>query len=490
MSKAIQGFRLIVVALAICVPGAQAQGTGQAAGQPNVPSATPPLTESGNPIGMQEAGTAGQEPVRTTLYNPPLSGAGDFTPGGSPVTRSFLLPAMSFFQKVDTRPFTTVQPGSPLALSSIAGSLALQRNSGRSELTLNYLGGGTVAGRQGLPNAGPSLNSIIQELEATQTVNWRRWTLLTSDQFSYTPESSFGSFLGGLSSFGSGMGAALGEGLPGLRSFLTPNQTILTGRGGRVSNTFLAQGEYHLTARSSITIAGAYGFLRFFDSDLLNSNSAMFTTGYNHQITRADTVAVIYRLNAFRFGGLNRTTDGHVVQLAYGRRITGRLTFWLNAGPELGLFRSPGIASQRSLLWNLESELRYGVGRTDLDLFYQHLLTGGAGVLAGAENNLVEAIVNQRLKRMWRGYLALAYANNRSVANAGTSPPTQAVNTWFGWVQLSRPIGRSADLVIGYVVQLQGSDTPLCTGLVCARSLVRHQISLGLNWRHRPIPIG
>jgi hypothetical protein len=286
------------------------------------------------------------------------------------------------------------------------------------------------------------------------------------------------------------MGVALGEGLPGLRSFLTPNQSILTGRGGRVSNTFLAQGEYHFTARSSITIAGAYGFLRFFDSDLLNSNSAMFTTGYNHQITRADTVAVIYRLNAFRFGGLNRTTDGHVVQLAYGRRITGRLTFWLNAGPELGLFRSPGIASQRSLLWNLESELRYGIGRTDLDLFYQHLLTGGAGVLAGAENNLVEAIVNQRLKRMWRGYLALAYANNRSVANAGTSPPTQAVNTWFGWVQLSRPIGRSADLVIGYVLQLQGSDTPLCTGLVCARSLVRHQISLGFNWRHRPIPIG
>src|SRR3989442_8553894 len=111
MSKAIQGFRLIVVALAICVPGAQAQGTGEAAGQPNVPSATPPLTQSGSPIGMQEAGTAGQEPVRTTLYNPPLSGAGDFTPGGSPVTRSFLLPAMNFFQQVD------MQPGSPLMLS-------------------------------------------------------------------------------------------------------------------------------------------------------------------------------------------------------------------------------------------------------------------------------------------------------------------------------------------------------------------------------------
>src|SRR2546422_583293 len=427
MSKAIQGFRVIVVALAIWVPVAQAQGTGQAAGQPNVPSATPPLTQSGSPIGMQEAGTVGQEPVRTTLYNPPLSGAGDFTPGGSPVTRSFLLPAMNFFQQVDTRPFTTVQPGSPLALSSIVGSLALQRNSGRSEFTLNYLGGGTMADRQGLPNAGTSLNSIIQELEATQTVNWRRWTLLTSDQFSYTPESSFGSFLGGLSSFGSGMGAALGEGLPGLRSFLTPNQSILTGPGGRVSNTFLAQGEYHFTARSSITIAGAYGFLRFFDSDLLNSHSAMFTTGYNHQITRADTVAVMYRLNEFRFGGLHRTTDDHVVQLAYGRRITGRLAFWLNAGPELGLFRSPGIASQRPLLWNLESELRYQVGRTDLDLFYQHLLTGGARRLCGGGEDRGGIFGQHRPRWVWAGWSRPGRAKQRAGAHSAHSPPAPSL---------------------------------------------------------------
>lgn len=489
MSKAIQGFWVIVVALAIWVPGAWAQRTGQAVSQPNVPSATPPLTENDSPIGMQEAGTAGQEPVRRTPYNPPLSGAGDFTPGGSPAPRSFLLPAVNFSQQMDTNPFTTAHPGSPVTLSSILGTLTLQRNSGRSQLTLNYSGGGTVANHQVVSNGQTDLNSIVQQLEATQTVNWRRWALLLSNQFTYSPESSFGSLLGNPSSLTSGIGHSLGEGLPGLQSFLTPNQSILTGRGGRVSNTFLTQGEYQLTARSSITTAGAYGFLRFFNSDLFDSYNAMFMTGYNHQIDRADTVAVIFRFNALRFGGLNGAIDDHVAQLSYGRRITGRLAFRLAGGPEVQLFRSGGAPPQSQLLWNLESGLHYRLSRTALDLSYQHGLTGGAGVLAGAETNQVEATVAHSLSRIWQGSFGLGYSDNRNAGGAALSSVKRAFNTWYGRVQFSRLIGRRGEQFIAYIVQLQSSDIPFCAGQICARNLVRHQITVGFNWHHHPIAI-
>ncbi len=489
MAKAIQGFWVIVVALAISVPGAWAQGTGRAVSQPNVPSATPPLTESGSPIGMQEAGTAGQEPVRRTPYNPPLSGAGDFTPGGSPATRSFLLPAVNFSQQMDTNPFTTAHPGSPVTLSSILGTLTLQRNSGRSELTLNYLGGGTVANRQAVSNGQSDLNSIIQELEASQVVNRRQWALLLSNQFTYFPESSFGSLLGSPSSLTSGIGNSLGEGVPSPQPFLMPSQSILTGRGERVSNTFLTQGEYHFTARSSVTFAGAYGFLRFLDSDLLNGSSATFMTGYDHQIDRADTVAVIYRFNALRFGGLNGAIDDHVAQLSYGRRITGRLAFRLAGGPEVEWPRASGVPQSR-LLWSLESALNYRLNRSALDLSYSHGLTGGAGVLAGAETNQVEAAATRSLFRTWQGSLGLGYANNRSVAATALFPANRAFNTWYGRVQFSRPVGSGVAPFVAYIVQLQGSDAPFCAGLVCARSLVRHQITVGFNWHHRPIPIG
>jgi hypothetical protein len=489
MSKAVQGFSVIVMALALWIPGARAQGTEQAVSQPNVPSATPPLTESDSPIGMQEAGAAGQEPVRTTPYNPPLAGAGDFTPGGSPATRSFLLPAVNFSQQMDTNPFTTAHPGSPLTLSSILGTLTLQRNSGRSQVTLNYMGGGTVANRQAVSNGQTDLNSVIQQLEASETVNWRRWTLLMSNQFGYFPESSFGSLLGSPSSLGSTIGHLLGESLPKPQSFLLPNQSILTGRGARVSNTFLTQGEYHFTGRSSVTFAGAYGFLRFLDSDLVGSSSASFTAGYNHQIDRADTVAVNYRFNALRFGTLNGGIDDHAAQLSYGRRITGRLAFRLAGGPEVERPQASGVANQSQLLWSLESALHYRLNRSALDLSYSHELTGGAGVLAGAQTNQVEVTVTGGLSRIWRGSFGLGYAHNRSVGGARFLSLNQAFNTWYANVQLSRPLVHSTDLFLGYSVQQQGSNIPFCAGLICARSLMRHQITMGFNWHHRPIAI-
>ena len=491
MSKAIRALAVMAMALTLWIPGARAQATEQPTSLPNAPSAAPPLIESGSPIGIQEAGTAGQEPVRTTPYNPPLSGAGDFTPGGSPVTRNFLLPAVNLSQQLDTNPFTTAHPGSPVALSSILGTLTLQRNSGRSLLTLNYVGGGTVANRQAVSNGQTDLNSIIQELEASQIVNWRRWTLLLSNQFTYFPESSFGSFLGSPSSLASGIGRSLGEGLPSLQPFLISNQSILNGRGGRVSNTFLTQMEYDFTARSSITFAGAYGFLRFLDSDLVNGSTATFMTGYNHQIDRADTVAVIYRFNAFRLGGLNGAIEDHVAQLSYGRRLTGRLAFRLAGGPEVEWPRASRVAPQSRLLWNLESALHYRISRSALDLSYSHGLTGGAGVSAGAETNQAEAAVTRSLSRAWQASFGLGYANNRSLGSAALSLLANRVfNTWFGRVRFGRSVGRGTEQFIAYVVQLQGSDAPFCAGLVCARSLVRHQITIGFNWHHRPIPIG
>lgn len=481
MSKALQSFCFwaAVAALAQWVPGAWAQKK-EPASAPYPPIS---LGESSSKAAAQEPGAPKGESHKTTAETPALSSAQEFTPGGSRAIRSFMLPRVNFYEQADTNPFTSARPGGAVTLTSVLGSLALQRNSGRSELTLNYVGGGTVSNRQSLSSGQTDSNSIIQQLEATQSINWRRWTLLMGNQFSYSPESSFGSFEGGLGSFGPTVGGSLGEGLPGLRSVFTPNQSILTGRGARASNTVLTQVEYRFSSRSSVTTAGVYGFLRFFDSDLQNSYNAMFLTGYNYRVTSEDTLGIIYRFSAFRFTGLDGAIDDHVAELAYGRRITGRLSFRLGASPEVILLRIPGVPSQSRLFWGLESALHYH----RLDLSYLRGVTAGAGVLAGAETNQVEGSATQGLSRMWQGSLGLGYANNRNVGQ--TSTLGQNFSTWYGRVRLSRPVGRSADLFLGYVIQLQGSSSPFCTGLVCARSLVRHQITLGFSWHLRPIAI-
>jgi hypothetical protein len=485
MLRVIHSVMATAVALALWVPSTWAQGMGQAVNPPSGPQSPLPLFLSSNTAAPE---TSGQESGQASAYVPALSGAEDFTPGPFQTSRSFLMPSMNVYQWADTNPLMSVRPDGIVTLSSIVGSLVLRRNFGRSELALDYAGGGTAADRQVSSPGGIGLNSIVQELEATQIARWRRSALLLSDQFSYLPEASFGSIQGDMNNFGLGTDS-LGGGLPDLRSFLTPDQSILTERGGRVSNTFVAQGEYDISARSSITAGGAYGLLRFFESGLLDSNNAMFMTGYNRQISHANTVAVIYRFNTLRLANLDRTIDDHVAQLSYGRKITGRLALQISAGPEIGVIRTVGVASQNRLFWNLESALHYRLGRTTLDLSYEHGLTGGAGILAGADTSQIELSANKGLSRKWEGSFGVGYANNRNVDSAALSASSQTFDTWYGRVQFSRPVGRTADVFVGYLLQLQDSNVPTCIGAVCGKSMARHQVFLGFNWHQRPVAI-
>src|SRR5690348_12532860 len=122
------------VTLALWVPGAPAQETGQAVNQPNSPQSPLPLLLGRNTSARE---TGGQESGEASMYAPALSSVQGFTPGSAQTTRSFLLPSVSVYQWADTNPFMSPRPEG-MTLSSILGNLVLQRNLGRSELTLDY----------------------------------------------------------------------------------------------------------------------------------------------------------------------------------------------------------------------------------------------------------------------------------------------------------------------------------------------------------------
>jgi hypothetical protein len=422
--------------------------------------------------------------VQSEVFNfiPPLSGAQDFTPGAREATHSFLLPALSFYQWADTNSLLTARPSRVVALSTMLGNLALQRTFRRSAFVLRYSGGGTVAAGQAVPGSNANLNSVVQRLDATQTVYRRRLKLLMGEQLSYLPESSFGLFLAA---------DPLGEEQSSLRSTVTPDQSIYTGYGGRTSATFLTQGEYRVTPLSTITVAGAYGTLRFSDANLINSNNALLTLGYNRQFSPSDTAALIYRFNSVRLNKLDGGLDDHITQVSYGRRITGRLAFRLAAGPELVQFRSNELPSQGELSWSLESGLHYRLNRTAVDLSYQHELTAGAGVLSGAELHEVGGTVARSLSARWKASANTGYARNRSVARDTATSSVTAFDTWFTSLQVTREMGRSAQLFAGYGVQLQETrvGTPFCLGAVCGSRFTRHQIYIGMNLQHAPIAL-
>jgi hypothetical protein len=43
------------------------------------------------------------------------------------------------------------------------------------------------------------------------------------------------------------------------------------------------------------------------------------------------------------------------------------------------------------------------------------------------------------------------------------------------------------NLALTYRVQFQDSNGGFCVGATCAKSLVRHTLSIGIDWRWRPM---
>jgi hypothetical protein len=473
---------ILAMVLGVPVVRSQQQSNGQATLQATALHSPPyPAASNGN----------AEDPIANPQELAPdtraLAGARDLSLGIPALTHSFWQPLFNLMLTLDTNPLATNHSSGLTTWTSLFGGVDLHRMSGRSDLTLNYLAGGLTA------NNGNASNSLSHQLELGEKLRWRRITISFFNQLSYLPEAAFGS---GLTS---GPSLPNAQGLS-LQPVLTPNQSILTARGQRISNSFLTEVDRLLTPRSSVTFVGSYSLLRFVDNGFLNFGDAVFQTGYNHQFTRKDTVALLYRFTAFRYNNFDQSIDGHVVQVSYGRRVTGRLAFQVAAGPAVGFFRTPiststgtpggsttTTSSSTQAYWTLDTSMTYQRQRTQFGLAYDHSLSGGAGVLAGAINNQVSGSINSQLTRTLNGGFVLGYARNQGLNVA--APSNQSYNYWFSGMDFSHPWGRWTSLFLSYRAQFQNSNTDFCVGTTCGKSLVRHTVSIGFGWRPRPIPI-
>jgi len=395
----------------------------------------------------------------------PLSGAQDVTLGSSVRAKDYLVPSLRFVQMADSNALSqTSGSGELQAVSSFSGGLELQRKWRHSQLAVQYAGGGTFY--QDAP-----LNSSFHQFEMAESMTGRRWSLLLSDQLGYSSGASFGFGVAGLGgNLSSSVGSQPGFGLAGLNQAYLPNQSILTSRTSRLSNAALAQVEYHLNSRSSLTASGSYGLLQFLDSGFVSGNQIGFSGGYNHSLNAHDSVAVTYNYSLFRFDDFERRIESHSAELAYGRRLTGRLGLEIAAGPQwTHVEGSP--RSFANVFLSGRSTLRYRLHRMELSLNSTHGTSGGSGVLAGAKSHVVQVAVSRDFRR-WAGSFHLGYAHNSGLEERGS------FHSSFLGAQWSRRAGRLTRLFFNYDLQRQTSGAP---------RLLRHVFGLGLQWDFRPM---
>jgi hypothetical protein len=288
--------------------------------------------------------------------------------------------------------------------------------------------------------------------------------------------------MGGLGNLGVSLGS-VGT-APGFRQDLIPNQTILTNAAARVSTATFAQTSYALGYRSSLTFFGTYGALHFLDGGFQNSSSVAAGAGYNYLLSPLNSMSVSYGFSRFMFAHLPGGADSHRVQLSFARRITGRLSFQVGAGPDIQVYRSALAGPGTLLSWAMNAGLNYQLRSWQTGLNYSHSLTGGSGVLPGAETDAFSGNLSRSFGN-WQGGLTLGYARNHALQQTSASAITP--QGWFAGVQASHRFVSFGSLYASYNVSRQSTLSTICSLPACGTGGLTQTISVGYNWGFRPI---
>jgi hypothetical protein len=460
--------------MAVLFPGATwaAAQEGNSAPKPAVRE-YPPLIEGTD---KQDSNADQQSLADLNPDMRPLTGVQNPTLGSPGIGHSYWLPGFQYGNVVRSSALNQAAASSWNTTSFVTGNLSLLDAWGHAQLSVNYSGGGTFSSdtTQG--------NSSFQQLGLMQMFDWGRWQVSFFDQFSYLPETQFGFGVGSDLSI-PGVSSSLAPALPGLQNGYVPNQSIFTTFGPRYSNAAATQVAYKVSPRGTITATASYGILRFIEAGNIESNTASFNAGYSYAFTRSDTFGVQYRFSSYRYLGSPQAINDQVVQFLYGRKITGRIALQLFGGPEMSSFRLPvnNSSSRVSESWggNLTCALKAG----SLGLSYNHGLSGGSGVLAGANTDQLQFNLGRQVSREWSASLNFGYSRNGNIAGSSSS---QAYNSWYAGGGLGRPFGRNVSFTLAYTAQIQTSNQAVCAAGTCSTNFTLQQITMGFQWHTRP----
>jgi hypothetical protein len=321
-------------------------------------------------------------------------------------------------------------------------------------------------------------------LGVSQNFQWARWQVQFFDQFSYLPESQFG--FGGGTSLGLPGGGYSGVPQTGLTSGY---QSLFTAEGPRYSNNFTTQVVYQISPRSSVNVSGTYGILRFVNAGNIENDNTGANIGYNYELNKTDTIGLTYGFNRYTYIGEPQAINDNVINVAYGKKITGRLALKVYGGPDITTFRVPvGNVTQRTSGAG-GATLDYRFSHVDLGVSYSHAVTAGSGVSVGFETDQVQATVSRQLTRLWQGQANFGFARNGDlISGAAEANSATAFNSWFGGAGLSRPFGPNANFSIAYTGRVQtGGTVSGCTIPGCNGNYTQSQITLNIQWHTRPL---
>ena len=418
--------------------------------------------------------------------NPPVTGLDVPSLDLHPATRSFISPALLVSESADTNGSNQLGSSGLESVTHVLGAFDLQQFWPRSDLFLEYLGGGAFY-------ANPYRTEQLQAAGLEAVTRWRTGQATLRDSFSYLPDGSFFMGYGGVpglgltnNGFGTGM---MGGGLPGLTAFGGGLGAI--GDIPRLSNAAILDAVQAISPLSAFTVVGGFSNSHFYDptNTFINSDEVTVEGGYSHLVSRHDQIGVVYAFQLFQFP---QETGGEiynqVANLRWSHVISGRMSLLAGAGPEYTDLEDGG----RYTHWSLSArvQLNYNLGHSSLIASYEKFTSTGAGLFAGADTQLARVGYTRPLGRTWKFYGDLGYSHNtriQSVLIGGVSAGSYN-NGSVGFV-LRKHLGRSFDFFTSYRFNELAFNTAVSIGGSHGKTAQEQLGAVGVEWHPTPTRI-
>jgi hypothetical protein len=414
--------------------------------------------------------------------NPPVTGLDEPTLDLRVANRSFFSPAIQVSESADTNGGNQLGASSVESVSRILGAFDLQKFWPKSDLFLEYLGGGAFY-------SSPFNVKQLQAFGLEYVTRWRTGQVTLRDAFSYVPDGSFqlGTY-GGVPGFGlttGGMGTSASGGLPGASSNASFGSI---GDIPRLSNMAIVDAVQAINPRSAVTVAGGFANAHFDDPThtLINSDQVTVEGGYSHLISRHDQLGAIYAYQDFQFpqaSGGQISTD--TFNIRWSHVITGRLSLIAGVGPQYTDLQLGGIAKHWSA--SGRGQLRYKWAHSSLVATYEKFTSAGSGFFAGADTQAARLAYRRPLARTWEMYADLGYSRNKRLQAVGlVGVPATVYNEGSAGVVLRKHYGRSYDFFAAYLFSEVSFNTPVCIVGSCGKVDNRSIGSIGVEWHPAP----
>ena len=489
LRKTILAFCIVPV---ICVIAVRAQDQKQNSQQTGPSAPIPPLNSGpgggyARPPAPAARGVSSpndlqpSDPAQVTPDQNTLAGAEFFGVGSLEHTRNIFDPAISFSELGQTGLTQTGTSGQQgLTSTTLAGgSLRFDRSWDIFHITAIYNGG------EEFITGPPSTHFQFHTLSFAEVADWGRWHILLRDDFTASTGAAFtGSGMGGPGLVAQNS-SQLGGSLNGISQAFTPAETIQTGNVMMYVDAVVGQAEYSFSRRSAVTFSGSYGILHFAGPGFIDDAMVNAQAGYDYLLDPNNSVAILGSYGKIDYTGTADSTRNYTGALAYGRKITGRLAFQVNSGPQRieSINGRSGIGNFQLWFWAANSALTYTRRRSGVSLSFTRGLTAGSGVFLGAKSDIFTGLAHYQFTRYWTGTVSAGYALNDNLAPAGVA--SQRFDNWFIGGNLGRSVGRHAQVNFNYGLQRQNSPS-VCPVASCGFSGYQQSFGMTVNWHLRP----